>query len=204
MMALVIFVGFQNCSKVNFAATDGSLVGKTGGLGDGLEDVDFPEDEVVDPVTNIDEVEGACEAFAADADAIGIERQNVVIRKHRGALSIADSQSLELSNIRGAVQAKTAEAGHLRNMRGDLCLVGNIESATLDQLNNHRGHIEIIGIYSKVLNNTRGTLIINGGSVDLINNHRGNIILKNGATVGEIRNLKDGTISDTSMLASSN
>ena len=204
LLAMLFCLGFQNCSKVNFAAMDNGLVSKTGAQGDGLDDVDFPEDEQLDPTLNDDDddndgddnivdVDGsACEQFAASSEADGINGVDVKIHKWRGNLYVTESQTLDLTNIRGSVYAKTVDASHLRNIRGGLCLVGD----SLDKLNNHRGNIEIIGAETTSINNTRGTMIINGGHVALISNHRGDIIFKNGATHGEIRNHKDGTVSE--------
>lgn len=209
LITLVTLAGFQNCSKVNFTAT-GDLTGKTGRL----SDTEFPKDEPVtvitteDPVTNddaipnIENLEGDCATFAAGTLEIeGISQSSVVIHKHEGTLVIKDSDTLDLTNIRGIVMAKTRDADHLRNMRGDLCLVGGSEAASLGHLNNHRGNIEIIGMQTAKINNTGGTLVINGGSVDLIINHEGDIILKNGASVGEIREHKNGTLSNLNLLA---
>ena len=202
LIALLMFVGFQNCSKVRFAATDGSFASKSG-LGDGLEDVDFPEDEELDPellddgddetpVTNNDDddstddnddiAQSDCQAFAS-SQVEGINGVDVKIRKRRGDLVVSASQTLDVSNTRGSVFAKTIDAKHLRNMRGSLCLVGE----SLDKLNNHRGNIEIIGAHTGSIVNTRGTLIINGGSVDVVREHEGDIILLNGATISNIQ-----------------
>ncbi len=197
LLAVLLCLGFQNCSKVQFAATDGSLIGKAGGQGDGLDDVNFPEDEDLDEelvdndddddgVDNLDDVDGsACELYSTAVIDGGVRGVDVKIHKFRGDLVIAESQTLDLTNIRGSVYAKTVDATHLRNIRGGLCLVGE----TLGKLNNHRGNIEIIGAATESINNTRGTMVINGGSIASIHNHRGSIIFKNGATLlGEISN----------------
>ena len=187
LVAFLTFVGFQNCSRVNFAPMEESLTGKAG-LGDGLEDADFPEDEISNPVDAPNRAN--CQSFAnnlndSDFDLV-ISQDTVSIHKFRGSLKIADSNFLDLTNIRGMVFARTTSSKHLRNMRGDLCLVGN-QDASLEYLNNHRGNIEFVGVNVARTNNTRGTIVVNGGHVDLISNHCGNVIKENGGTVGEIR-----------------
>lgn len=211
VMALVMFAGFQNCSKVNFAADENAL---NKSQGDGLEDVDFPIDEPLDPdlvntpmpsptplQDNEDPVPPSsgsdCAKFAAGEDVEAsrtLSGVNVRIRKHRGSLTVAQSETLELSNIRGVVYARTSEARHLRNMRGGLCLVAD----SLMHLNNHRGNVEIIGAQISSINNTRGTLILDGSSIDRLSNHRGNIILRNGAQIGELVNIRGDIITEES------
>jgi hypothetical protein len=177
LAVLLTFAGFQNCSKYKFAALGGDGSNK-GQNTPGLEDEDFPPTDDIPPENDNEVSTASCAEFVeSSADVSGVA--DVVIRKHRGDLVIDDALTLELGNIRGAVFARTEDAGHLKNMReGDLCLVSSKEGGgSLNHLNNHRGNIEIVNMHSGQINNTQGTLTIRGGSFESINNHRGDVVL---------------------------
>lgn len=177
LAVLLIFAGFQNCSRYQFSAFGGDGANK-GANTPGLEDEDFPPTENNPPENDNEVSTSSCAEFAESSADVPASRV-VNIHKHRGDLVIDDAVMLDLGNIRGAVFARTEDAGHLKNMReGDLCLVSSKEGGgSLFHINNHRGNIEIVNMHSDKINNTQGTLTIRGGSFNSINNHKGDVVL---------------------------
>ncbi len=224
LFVAMLVLGFQNCSGARFTAMEESNASK---LGDGLEDKDFPEDEVVDNDTPVDDddidegeeedqnndeedLEAVC---GTNADAIDMNGADVTRRKVRGGIAVVDVGTLTLSNVRGAQYAQADAAKRLWNLRGNLCLMSTDDAggSPLDLLRNHRGAVKIVGFDTTgaSLNkdhgdivNTRGALILDDTHVGVVRNHRGKIVLLNGASIDTLINhrgpIVDGDGNDVS------